>query len=72
MLDNLATRYRTLPSEVLRSADTVDLYVSDIANKWALHQQGVREGTISPNAHLVPKLSQQQMLDLVNSVKEKK
>jgi hypothetical protein len=46
--------------------------VSDIANKWALHQQGVRDGIIGPNAHLVPKISQQQMIDLVKSVKESK
>ena len=43
-LDNLAKRYKCLPSEVYQRADTLDLYVLDVAAKWQKYQQDRQEG----------------------------
>lgn len=43
-LDNLAKRYKCLPSEVYSRADTLDLYVMSLANKWQKYQQDRAEG----------------------------
>lgn len=43
-LDNLAYRYKCLPSEALSRATTLDLYVLDVSAKWERHRQDVAEG----------------------------
>lgn len=67
-LDNLAHRYHCLPSEALARASTFDLYVLDISARWANHQSDPDKPT-TPKA---PKLTQQQMLDMIKAVKERK
>jgi hypothetical protein len=64
-LDNLAKRYKCLPSEVYRRADTLDLYVLDVAAKWAKHQQDKQEGK-SPQ---VKEPTQAEMLAMLNKVR---
>lgn len=39
MLDSLAERYKMLPSQVLESASTLDLYVFDVAVSYRILQQ---------------------------------
>lgn len=34
LLDTLATRYHLLPSQVLSTADTLDVLVADVAINW--------------------------------------
>jgi hypothetical protein len=64
-LDNLATKYHCLPSEALATATTFDLYVLDVATRWSNYQyEQSSTGTKS-----APKLSQDQMLDMVARAK---
>lgn len=58
---NLAKTYKLLPSQVLASATTFDLYVLDTATRYVKYQQDVAEGK-QAKAH---KLSQQEMLDMI-------
>jgi len=64
-LDNLAKRYKCLPSEVYVRANTLDLYVLDVAAKWAQHQQDRQEG----RAPRVKELSQMDMLTMLKQVR---
>jgi hypothetical protein len=63
-LDNLAHRYGVLPSEAMARATTFDIYVLDVSAKWLKYQNSQEEGG-SPKH----KLSQQQLLDMMKSVK---
>jgi predicted ABC-type ATPase len=68
-LDNLAKRYKCLPSEALVRADTLDLYVMTVANKWQRHQQAQASGQ-NPGFSKETKLSQQQLLAMMKTAKE--
>lgn len=46
-LDNLAQRYGKLPSEVLSSASTLDLYVMDAAVSYRDYQQRKADGKVA-------------------------
>ena len=67
-LDNLASRYNCLPSEALQRATTLDLYVLDVSAKWSKYQSELAEGT---GTKATPKLSQEQMMSMIKSVKER-
>lgn len=49
-VDNLSTRYRTLPTDVLARATTFDLYVANTATRWENRQRDLAEGKIQPKA----------------------
>ena len=66
-IHNLAENYKCLPTEVLERATTFDLYVLDVHTKWVKYQheqeKARRDGhKVIPKA---PRLSQQQMLDMI-------
>lgn len=63
MIDRLATRYHSLPSEVLRSADTFDLYVLDqaMAHEWRRQNPG----KLMPNRDNLSVSEMQAMIDRV-------
>lgn len=44
MLDSLAERYGILPSQLLRDADTLDLFVFDTAITYANHKHNKDSG----------------------------
>jgi len=67
-LDNLATRYHMLPSEALSRATTFDLEVLNISTLWENYQH--RKQNNLPEEK--PELSQDEMLAMVKSVKERK
>jgi hypothetical protein len=46
-LDNLASRYGKLPSEVIASASTFDLYVMDAALSYRDYQQRKADGKVA-------------------------
>ena len=49
-LDNLASRYHVLPSEVAQRADTFDIFVMDLSAKWNKRQSDIARGIDStPN-----------------------
>jgi hypothetical protein len=65
-IDNLAERYKCLPSEALLKADTFDLHVLDVSAKWARRQQDIADGKVP-----VGKMpSQEEMLAMVEKVKK--
>lgn len=66
-LNNLAKEYKLLPSEALSRATTFDLYVLDLGTKWTNLQHDRANGKIEK-----PKLTQEQMMSMINSVKERK
>tara|TARA_R110000803_G_scaffold110640_1_gene179060 strand:+ start:273 stop:470 length:198 start_codon:yes stop_codon:yes gene_type:complete len=45
MLDSLAERYGILPSQLLRDADTLDLFVFDTALTYQNHKQNKEHGS---------------------------
>ena len=51
MLDNLATRYSKLPSQVLREADSFDLSVMDVALTYRKYQQDKEDGKMDPGMY---------------------
>ena len=66
-LDNLAHRYRCLPSEALSRATTLDLVVLDVSARWTNkkynEEHGKKEEVITPN------LSTEQMQAMLNRVR---
>lgn len=75
-IDNLAERYKMLPSQVLESASTFDLYVLDVSAKWLKYQhekaeQDQQRQSINKHAPATPKLSQEQMIDMIRKVRER-
>lgn len=70
-LDNLAKRYGCLPSEALRRADTLDLYVLDLGGKWARYQQEQADGKVSNRkSHKLTQAEMQAMLDRVKKERQ--
>jgi hypothetical protein len=67
-IDNLATKYHCLPSEILDKADTFDLYTMDISTKFRKHQQDAADG----KATGAPRPSEAEMLKMLQRVKNKK
>jgi hypothetical protein len=68
-LDNLAHRYNVLPSEALERATTFDLYVLDVSAKWSKYQSDLADGKVTKPTQ---QLSQEQMVEMIKRVKERK
>lgn len=63
---NLAETYKCLPSRVMEQATTFDLYVLDVHTKWVKYQQQEQLNKQAvPQAGPRPKMTQQQMLDMI-------
>lgn len=67
-LNNLAEKYKCLPSEAMARATTLDLYVLDVSTKWLKHQQGLADG----KAPEVKEPSQDEMLAMIERVRSGK
>lgn len=65
-LHSLANTYKMLPSECLDRASTFDLYVMDTYHRYQLYQEKKSQGG-APSA---PKLTEQQMLDMIKRARE--
>jgi hypothetical protein len=61
-LDNLAHRYGRLPSEVIASASTFDLYVMDAALSYRDHQQRKADGR-------APELTTSELQDILRKTR---
>jgi len=59
-LDNLAHRYKCLPSEALANATTFDLYVLDVSTKWENHRNAVANGEVKSKQP-----TQEEMLSMI-------
>jgi hypothetical protein len=65
-LNNLAEKYKCLPSEALEKATTLDLYVLDVSTKWIKYQHDLAEGKVQDNYGLSPD-DMKAMIDRVRS-----
>jgi len=72
-LDFVSKRYGKLPSEVMASASTFDLYVADLAMRYQSHMYEVEEakrtGKAAPSGK---KLSTEEMLAMIDNVRNPK
>jgi hypothetical protein len=66
---NLAKNYKLLPSEVLERGTTFDLYVLDTATRYIRYQQDIADGKVVKKDN---KLSQQEMLDMIQRARSGK
>jgi hypothetical protein len=64
-LDNLAQRYKVLPSDALGRATTFDLYVQRVAVGYQRYQEQIAQGGPKPP----PRMSQQQLQAMVAAAK---
>lgn len=70
MLDTMAQRYHLLPSEIMRRADTLDMYVLDVSMSWQRYQQECaqrREAGLPPPA---PDLSINNMKEMIERARQ--
>jgi hypothetical protein len=63
-LDTIAQRYGLLPSTVLNTADTIDLWVMDVALSWHQREMNVKNGKVADN------YSQEQLQELMRGVRK--
>lgn len=70
IIDNLANRYKLLPSEVLNRSDLFDVYVMDTALSWERYQQELEASKQNGHAPPAPRISQDQMLRMMEQVKK--
>lgn len=66
-IDGVAKRYGKLPSEVLKEADTFDLYIMDVALSFEKyhHDKAMNKGVRSPESY-----SSNELLEIYNKGKE--
>lgn len=61
-----------LPSEALERATTFDLYVLDVSSRWVKYQQDLAESKAKGTAPPAQRLTQEQMLEMIRRVRERK
>lgn len=62
-IDGIGKRYGLLPSEVLKRADTFDLYVMDVVMSW---EQMQHKKATAKKGEFVPNISKDQLLKIFN------
>ena len=73
ILDGLAQRYGCLPSVAIRTADTLDLFVLDVARSWENFQREQAEAKQNgkPQGHDIPVNTLQEMVERVKNGSKK-
>jgi hypothetical protein len=66
LLDTMGKRYKMLPSQALSQANTLDLYIMEQALAYHNMEKDANGRAIKPP----PKLTQDQMIAMLNRVKE--
>lgn len=61
-----------LPSQVIAQGNTFDMYVLDVATRWVKYQQEVQDGKISLTKKSSRNPTEQEMLAMIESVKNRK
>lgn len=51
LVDQLATRYSKLPSEILQSGDTFDMMVYDVVSTYTKHIQSKQKGNVDSSMY---------------------
>lgn len=67
-IDNICTRYHKLPSELLAEGTTFDLLVANTGILWERKQREDAEAEATGKAK-TPKLTQQEMLDMIKQAR---
>lgn len=70
LIDGMATRYHLLPSQIIQQADIFDLYVMDTAQAWQAYCYEQENAKTNGKAPVAPKLSQAEMLKMMERVKK--
>jgi hypothetical protein len=65
----MAERYGLLPSAVLAQGTTLDLFVMDIGMRYEVYKEQKAKGKYKKP---VPKLSEEQMLSMIENAKKHK
>lgn len=68
-IDGLGKRYGLLPSEVVKRADTFDLYVMDVVMSWEQYQH---KKATAKKGEFVPDINKDQLLRIFNKNNENK
>lgn len=74
LLDFVSKRYGKLPSEVMATGNTFDFYIADLAanyQSWHYEQSKSNSNNGVNRAPPVPKLSQEEMLAMIERVRGK-
>lgn len=71
IIDELATRYSMLPSEIMFRANTFDIAIMDISQGYRNYIQEQANANSSGQVPPAPKLSQDQMQEMLRKVKAK-
>lgn len=66
-LNNLAEKYKCLPSEAFAKANTLDIYVLDVSTKYVKYQNDLAEGKQPVKKSAVP--SQEEMIQMIKRVR---
>ena len=69
MLDNLATRYHLLPSQVLDQADTLDFLVMDVSLAYQRYEREKADAKSKGVAPPAPNLPLHTLQDMVERIK---
>ncbi len=73
VIDSLGKRYGMLPSQVMREANTFDIFIMDAALTYENHQH---EKSLNKNKNAAPKkvtaVTDEEMLEKYKKFKEKK
>jgi len=69
VLDNLATRYHLLPSQVLSTADTLDFMVMDVVLAYNRYQEGKADAQRKGVAPPVPNIPLNTLEEMIKRTK---
>jgi hypothetical protein len=69
VLDNLATRYHLLPSQVLSQADTLDFLVMDVVLAYDRYRSDQEEAKRTGRAPTAPNLPINTLQEMMNKVR---
>lgn len=72
LIDNIATRYHSLPSKILSEGDTFDVFISNAALEIQQYHQKVLEAEREGKAKPHKPISEKEMLAMVAEAKKKK
>lgn len=71
-MDFVCQRYGVLPSHLLEKGSSIDILIADVAQTYQNRKQEEQAEMAKTGHKPPPKLSQEQMIDMINRVKKQK
>lgn len=71
-MDFVCQRYGVLPSQLLEKGSSIDILIADVAQRYQNKRDQEQAEMAKTGQKPVPKLSQEQMIDMINRVKKQK